>query len=370
MNEKRLIQNFLEFVQIDSETKNEKQFMEHLKSYFTRLGLRVEEDSVGKLVDSNANNLFIHIPGNDLEPVVLSAHMDTVKPGNGIIPIIKGDKIVSQGDTILGGDDKAGIAVIIEAVESILENKEPHRPIDIALTIYEEGGLNGARYNDTSKFNAKNVLVFDTGGPLENIVNQSVSQYSFKAEVIGLAAHAGAEPEKGISALSIAAEAISNMNLGRIDFETTANFGIISGGEGTNVVMPNLHLKGEARSHNEDKLKIQVDHMKEQLELAAKKFGGCVNFRIKKEYSSFYTDPNSSFAVEISNVLEQMNLKPNFIKTGGGSDANMYAPEGLNPLIISVGMSEVHTVKESLDLPIFKSAATFLYQYLKGDYHG
>jgi len=364
LNKNRMLQNFLEFVQIDSETKDEYNFMQHLISYIKKLGLEYTIDDAGSKCDSNGNNIYVKIPGNDLDPIILSAHMDTVKPGLGIIPEVLEDRVVSKSDTILGGDDKAGIAIILEAIETILENKKDHRPVEILFTIYEEGGLHGARNLDYSRIDSKQAIIFDVGGPTNKIVNQAPAQYNLHVNIIGKPAHAGGEPEKGINALTVAAHAIQNMKLGRIDFETTSNIGTVEGGLATNIVMPSVLLKCEARSLNNDKLKAQVDHMVDTFNASAKEFGAETDIKVLPMYSAHTTLPTHPFSIEVKEVLESFMDDVEFVTAGGGSDANIMATKGIKCLLISAGLNKPHTLEEFVDLETFYNSAEFLYRYL------
>ncbi len=197
-----------------------------------KIGLEVYMDDAGEKVGSNSGNLIGKLRGNtDGETILFSAHMDTVSPGIGIKPIIKDGVIYSDGTTILGGDDKAGIAAILEAIEIIVENNIPHGDIEVVFSIFEEGGLFGAKNLDYTKLNAKVGFVLDSGGEPGQIIVQGPAQNKINAKFIGKEAHAGVAPENGISAIQIAAEAISNMKLLRIDEETTANIGYILVGQ-------------------------------------------------------------------------------------------------------------------------------------------
>ncbi|XMB86457.1 M20/M25/M40 family metallo-hydrolase [Mycoplasmatota bacterium WC44] len=364
LNKDRMIKKFIDYVLIDSETHYEKEMMEYLLKELKELGFNPETDNAGVACECNGNNIYVKIPGNDKEPVLLSSHMDTVQPGLGIKPQIKGHMIYSDGTTILGADDKSGIAIITETLRVIKENNLDHRPIEILLTIFEEGGLNGAKNADYSRLTAQNCLVFDSGGPLENIVVQAIAQNKITAKVIGKAAHAGGEPENGINALVVAARAIENMKLSRIDHDTTANIGIVKGGLASNIVMPEVTLYGEARSLSDKKLEKQSQHMKDCFEKAAKDFGAQVEVEITKSFSSFKTDINSDFAQEVKSNLESLGHEVNFISTGGGSDANIYAEHGINSIIMSTGLDKPHTLEESLDTNIMAASCEFLIKYL------
>src|ERR687886_266439 len=273
INEERIKNLLLELVQIDSVSREEREVAQRIKAYCEELGAEVFIDDAGSKVGGNTGNVIARFPGTiaPAEPIMMSAHMDTVVPGRGVKPIVEGDIIRTDGSTVLGGDDKSGCAVIIETIRCLQEQNIPHAPIDAVFSICEEVGLLGAKHVDTSRLRARYGLVFDSDDP-GFLFTRGPSANHFEFRIHGLESHAGVAPEEGISAIKIAAEGLANMKLGRIDQETTANIGQIEGGMATNII-PNLCvLKGEARSHSEKKLEAQTEHMKKCLEDAAAKY--------------------------------------------------------------------------------------------------
>ena len=247
----RLVNSFCELVSIDSPSDEEEEVAQHLIARLTNLGMTVERDAHGNVIASEPGEL----------PLLLSAHMDTVEPGRGIIPVIQGDRIVSQGNTILGGDCKAGVAAIMEGLESVIEEGLPHRPVQVVFTRGEEIGLVGASNLDYSMIRALEAVVFDGNGPVNTITGSSPSYMSFDVKVTGRGAHAGVEPEKGLSAIRIVSELIQELPQGRLDEETTFNVGLISGGTVRNAVPVEATFGGEFRSRNTetfDLLRLQV----------------------------------------------------------------------------------------------------------------
>ncbi|MEG0686544.1 MAG: M28 family peptidase, partial [Erysipelotrichales bacterium] len=217
INEERLINNFLDYVQIDSESGNEKEMCDYLSKQLKELGFEVFIGEVGTEIGSNGYNICAKLAGNpDKDPILLSSHVDTVSPGKGIKPIVDGDIIKTDGSTILGGDDKSGIAIIVECMSVIKDKNLDSRPIEACFSIYEEQGLKGAKTFDMSNITAKEGIIIDSGGPIGSIATCAPAQDIINVNVYGKAAHAGMEPEKGISAIQIAARAIDNMKLLRI----------------------------------------------------------------------------------------------------------------------------------------------------------
>src|ERR687894_716998 len=252
INQERVKNLLLEFVQIDSHSRKEREIAERIKKYCEEMGAQVEIDDAGSAVGGNSGNVIARFPGTipDAETIMMSAHMDTVVPGEGVKPIVDGDVIRTDGTTVLGGDDKSGCAVIIEAIRCLQEQNIPHAPIEAVFSICEEVGLLGAKHVDTSKIRSKYGVVFDSDDP-GFLFTKGPSANHMEWKIYGLESHAGVAPEQGISAIKIAAEAISEMKLGRIDHETTANIGVIEGGKATNIVTNLVTLRGEARSHDD-----------------------------------------------------------------------------------------------------------------------
>ena len=363
VNQDRLVNHFLDLIQIDSESKNEKQIAEILVQQLSELGFEVTKLPVPAEV-SNGFNIYAKLEGTLPGSTVFSAHMDTVTPGNGIEPIIEEGVISSKGNTILGGDDKSGIAAIMEAVRVLKETKQAHQSIEIAFTVYEEGGLHGSKNFDMSYINANQAIVLDSGGPIGTIITSAPGQQNLKITITGRPAHAGLAPEEGINALTVAAEAISKMTLSRIDEETTANIGVVRGGEVTNIVMPELFIEAEARSLDDTKLANQVQHMVSTFEAAADKHGAEINIISTRAYNAYKITDDNAHVVEIKSAFESINLTPKTKPTGGGSDANIFNEKGLTTVNLSTGMAKVHTTEEFIKVSDMVDITRFLVAYL------
>lgn len=358
INHQRMLNTFMEYVKIDSETKNERVICARIINDLREIGLEVYTDEAGKKLNSNGNNVYCFIPGTlNSDPMLFSAHMDTVTPGIGIEPYIDGEYIKSKGDTILGGDDKAGIVAILEAIRTIKENNLPHRPIELVFTICEEGGVNGVKEVEFKKLTAKKGIVLDSGGGPSHIITEAPGQTRIFAEIHGKAAHAGACPEAGISAIMVAAEAVSNMKLLRIDSETTANIGTFKAIGATNIVSPLVEIIAEARSRSIDKLNQQTEHMIECMKKTCDKYGAKLEYKIEYCYYSYVIDPNDEHLKNISEVCESMGLKVEKIPSGGGSDANVFNLHGIKAINIGAGMELAHTVDERLNIDDFINAS-------------
>ncbi|MDH6604299.1 tripeptide aminopeptidase [Bacilli bacterium PM5-9] len=365
INKQRMIDNFLSYVQIDSETKNEKNICDYISKQMKDLGFEVIVDNAGEAIGSNGYNVCVKYSNNSKkQPILLSAHLDTVTPGNGIKPIIDGDIIKTDGTTILGSDDKSGVAIIVECMQTIKENNLDSRPIEAVFSIYEEGGLKGAKAFDISQVAAKEAIVLDAGGPIGTICVTAPAQDVITVDIYGKAAHAGMEPEAGVSAIQIAANAISKMNLYRIDEETTANFGIINGGVATNIITDHVHLVGETRSLSTDKLEKQTKSMVDTLEKTASELGGEVNIVVDRSYNPFNISEDSNIVKGMKDAFVKNGFTPQCVPTGGGSDTNVYTDKGLSAINISCGMADVHTTNEYIKISDMEDCAKSLLTFL------
>jgi tripeptide aminopeptidase len=225
-----------------------------------------------------------------------------------------------------------------------------HRPVEIIFTIAEEGGLRGAKNLDYSRVRSKKAVILDSSGSVGNIIVQAPAQDKIFATFHGKPAHAGIEPEKGISAIQVAAEAITKMNLLRIDEETTANIGTLRAESATNIVCPLAELIAESRSLNNDKLKAQTAHMVACMEEAAKKFHTTVDVQVETNYSAFNIQESDEFLVELRGIIEGMGHAVKLASTGGGSDANIFNQRGIKALNLGTGMTGAHTLEEHISV--------------------
>lgn len=363
VNQERLVNHFLDIVQIDSESKNEKAIAEALAEQLGELGFTVTKLPVPEHV-SNGFNIYAKLEGELEGSIVFSSHMDTVTPGNGIEPIIEDGVIRSKGNTVLGGDDKSGISAVMEAVRVIKENNYAHKTIELAFTVYEEGGLHGSKNYDMSYIQSNHAIVLDSGGPIGTIITSAPGQQNLKVTITGRPAHAGLAPEEGINALTVAADAIMNMTLARIDEETTANIGVVHGGQATNIVMPELYIEGEARSLDDVKLAKQVEHMESIFKAAAEKHEAQIEIISTRAYNAYKIADDNAHVASIKEAFESINISPFTKSTGGGSDANVFNEKGLTTVNLSTGMSKVHTTEEFIKVSDMVDITRFLTAYL------
>ena len=371
----RLKERVLELVRIDSLSRKERAIALRLKEILEALGGVVFMDDAGNAVGGEVGNLVAHFDGNveGAEAMLLSAHMDTVAPGEGVVPVVDGDVIRSDGTTVLGGDDKSGLAIILEVLQAVREEKVPHGHIDVVFTICEEVGLLGAKHLDLSLVRAKTGLVLDSDS-IGFLITKAPAVNHLEFEVHGLEAHAGICPERGISAIQVAARGIAAMRLGRIDEDTTANLGLVSGGTAVNIVPNRVMLTGEVRSHDEEKLERQTQAMVAclqdaaagaTLELDGRLHETRVESRIRREYDRMDVSHDTAIVQRVHEAARNLGLAVDTVAKGGGCDANVLNKRGLQVANLASGMRDIHTVHEWLDVNDLVTAARIIHEVVR-----
>jgi tripeptide aminopeptidase len=350
INEQRIVDLFIELVQVDSETKHEEKIAIVLKEKFTALGVEVVEDDAKEKTGHGANNLICTLPATKegVDTIYFTSHMDTVVPGNGIKPSIEDGYIKSDGTTILGADDKAGLAAMLEAITVLKEENIAHGKIEFIITVGEESGLVGAKALDSSLVTAKFGYALDSDGKVGDIIVAAPTQAKVNATIYGKTAHAGVAPERGVSAITIASRAISKMPLGRIDKETTANIGRFEGGTQTNIVCDRVDILAEARSLIPEKMEAQVAKMKEAFETAAQEMGGRAEVDIKVMYPGFKFGDGDHVVEVAKKAVANIDRPSRLLQSGGGSDANVIAGFDIPTVNLAVGYEDIHTTNEKI----------------------
>lgn len=360
INAARLKDEFIELASISSPSKREGTIARRLEAILKGMGASVEVDGAGEKIEGNTGNLLARFPGNTpgAPPFLLSGHMDTVGPAEKIHPVVEGDIVRTDGTSVLGGDDKAGVVAILEAIRVLRERAIPHGDIEVVLTICEEYGLLGAKHFDTGRLRARRGLVLDVDGVCE-LITRAPAANRMTFTVHGLPAHAGICPEQGMSAIQIAAEAIAAMKLGRLDAETTANLGLIQGGLATNIVPALATVRGETRSLSLEKLEAQSLHMRSCFDEAARRYSVRVGDRsyqarveaqVDRQYSRLDIRDDASIVRLVQAAAAATGRSCRTRGTGGGSDANVFAERGLEVANLACGMREIHTVNEWVDV--------------------
>ncbi|MGQ9658403.1 MAG: M20/M25/M40 family metallo-hydrolase [Fimbriimonadales bacterium] len=348
----RLVELFTTLCSINSPPRQEREVVEYVKGFLRGLGLELREDNAAQAVGGNANNLIATLPANisGAPKIFFSAHFDTVEPNPNLKIIIQDGIIRTDGTSILGADDKAGMSAILEAIRIVVENNLPHGQIQLLLTVCEEIGLLGARALDLSLVDSDFGFVYDTGPPIGTVITQTPTHGKLHVRIVGKPAHAGVEPEKGISAIQIAAHAISQMRLGRIDDETTANIGVIRGGQATNVVCPEVEILAEARSLDRQKADAQMAHMAQRFEQAAQQFGGQAIIEIERHYEGYTLTENDLPVQVVRRALQRLGLDAPMRPTGGGADANVFIARGLPCCVVGTAHQKIHTHEEFVQI--------------------
>lgn len=365
MNNKRLLDRFLKYISCSSESRNERDFCLLLEDELTKLGLEISRDEIGHIFGSNGWNIHASLPGEG-ESMLFSCHLDTVVPGVGIKPVIKDGVIYSDGTTILGSDDKSGIAAVMEAVESMIESNASHRPIEIMFSLCEELGLWGAKYADYSKIKSKTALVLDSG--LNGcIINGSPAQMHMHFDITGKAAHAGVCPENGIHALKAAVEAIHNIPCGHVDDQTVMNVSNFISEGPTNVVAPKASFDMELRSFNEELFKSHFDDTVKTVKEACEKYGATFEYTHEQHSAVVHVDADTPFIKDIIRRYNALGKEATLTKTYGGCDVTWLSANGIQAVNIGTGMQNAHSVTEHIAISDLEFITTFVESVMKND---
>ena len=360
VNRERLAANFTELCEIDSPSREEGQISQRLQTIFRELGPAeiVEDDSSGR-TGSECGNLIIRFAGNvELEPIFFSCHMDTVQPARGVQVKRTGDLFTSAGDTVLGSDDKSGLAACIEAMRMLQGEGRAHRPVEFVITTCEEIGLVGAKALDQQLIRAKEGYALDSSG-FAKVITHAPAANRLTITVCGVAAHAGLHPEWGVNALIVAAKALAQVPTGRIDEETTANFGTINGGTASNIVPDRVVIEGEVRSHSVEKLDRLTEAIREIFiatvadwrDLAGEAKGApSVSIEVRQDFPVMQLDREDRVIRRVDAAAQSIGMELSYEKAGGGSDANIFNGYGLATAIIATGMTNVHSTNEQVEL--------------------
>ncbi|HTK92444.1 MAG TPA: M20/M25/M40 family metallo-hydrolase [Verrucomicrobiae bacterium] len=377
INQRRLTDEFLELVSIPSLSRQEGKVARRLESILKDMGASVEVDDAGERVGGDTGNILARFPGNTpgAAPFLLSGHMDTVGPAAHVRTVVEGDLIHTDHTSVLGGDDKAGLVAILEAIRVLRERRLPHGDLEVVITICEETGLIGAKHFDCARLRARRGLVLDVDG-VNELVTRAPAANRLSFTVHGLEAHAGICPERGISAVQVASEAIAGMRLGRVDAETTANLGVINGGLATNIVPSQLVVRGETRSLSETKLQTQTDHMRARFDEAAarhavtlegRQFRARVEAKVERQYERLHIADEAEIVRLVTNAARTLGRTCPTRSTGGGSDANVFITRGIEVANLACGMRDIHTVNEWVDVKDLVATAELVLETVKAN---
>jgi len=351
----RMIEHFMEMVRIPSESGNEAEFIEYLIPKFEQLGGKAQKDDYG--------NLVVKFPAKGCEgkePILLSCHADTVKPGVGIEPLIKEGVIRSQGETILGADDKAGIAELFEA----LRTAELYPPLEIAISRQEEVGLLGVKNLNYDLLSAKKGFLLDND-TLDTIVIGGPSYFAIDVTVQGKSAHAGMEPEKGINAILAASQAITHLRLGRLDHETTANVGVISGGLVRNGVPDKACFLAECRSLTHEKAQKLADEMESTIREQVQAVGASVAIKIDNLCKAVDIPPDSATVLTAQKALKIVGIDAQTTFITGFTDASIYNNMGIEMAVVGIGARLEHSVDEHIYIEDMYKAVNMIRELMR-----
>ena len=373
INRKRLSETFKFLVQIDSVSKEEGVIAHEIKKILEYMGAETFVDDAGDKIGGNSGNLIAKFKGNtQAPPLLLNAHMDTVEPGRGITAVLENGTFTSDGTTILGADDKSAIAILLETLNILKENDLRYGPLELVFTVCEEIGLQGAKHLDLSAVTATYGFALDATDT-EGVVTRAPSANHFEFTIHGKDAHAGAAPEKGINAISLASKAIAKLELGRIDQETTCNIGIIEGGIATNIVPNLVKVKGEVRSHDEEKLNKITNEIVSSFNEVIENYRKLnpndelprVEINIKKDFPRTHIPDDHPVIKLASRAAENLGRKMQTKTTGGGADANIFFEKGIFTGVLGTGMRDMHTVRESVKLDDMVRTAELLLEIIR-----
>ncbi len=364
----RVRATLLHLLEMNTPPGHEGAAADFLEGELRALGFTTWRDSAGAAIGGETGNVLARLEGSapDVPALLLNAHMDTVAPTGDLVIREEDGVLRSSGNTILGADDKAGVTAILEGVRACVTAGFPRPTLEIAFTVSEENGLRGAKHLEYGSLTAKQAYALDSGKPVGGIVVAAPSQDNVKAIIHGVASHAGAAPEKGISAIRIAADAICRMPLGRIDAETTANIGVIHGGEATNIIPDYVECRGEARSRNAAKLQRQTQAMVDAFTQAASAAGGSAEVQVDRVYSSFTVPEDDPLVARAVAAGRRAGIADPLVRPGGGgSDANIFNRNDIRTVVVGLGYENVHATNEYVTLADVALAARVVMEIVR-----
>ena len=347
----RLARAFVSLCRIESPSRSERGCADWIASELRGLGLEVTEDDAGPGLGANAGNLHAVIPGTGPDTILVCAHMDTVPLAAPVEPVMRDEGWENANEAILGADNKAAVAVALELARR--HRAAPAPPavgLELLFTVCEEVALRGAKAFDTSRLSSRFGYVFDHASPIGEIVLASPTYYQIVADIHGRAAHAGIRPQDGRSAIAAAARGIAAMALGRLDPETTANVGTISGGTNANVVPEYCRVHAEARSLDRERAEATATEMIDHLQEGADA-GECdLDVTVERMFDGYRTRAREPQVVLAERALQACGYSPTHITTGGGSDANALIAAGFPCTNLANGTERNHEPTERVSV--------------------
>ncbi len=344
-----IVRFFLELAALRSPPGEEREVADAVLRYLRGLGLEPDEDDAGAQIGSTMGNVYARLePTAEGTPLFLCAHLDTVPPDGELRPVIEDGVVRNAGGTILGADNKAAVVAMLEAVRRVLAENRPHAGIELLFTPMEEVGLIGAAAFDASRLHAKLGYVYDQAAPIGEVILAAPWSQAMEVRFHGRAAHSGMFPEEGRSAIAAAAKAIADLRLGRIDEETTANVGLISGGTGGNIIPEWCTFQAEARCLDEQKLGLLVQEMLDAFSFAATAADCEVETTLRKHYKGYRFKRDDDVVRLAADALTRCGYEPTYANSGGAADANVFNNSGLRCVNLANGMTDIHTPDERI----------------------
>ncbi|MGL4388008.1 MAG: M20/M25/M40 family metallo-hydrolase [Brevinema sp.] len=366
--QEKVVKIFVDLAKISSPSFEEKEVFNYIEHYLIGKNVLVKKVSYfSNKFQQETANMLIRIPATDpsKKGLFFDAHADTVKPCDNVIPIIEGDIIRSSGNSVLGADDKCAIASMLVAIDEILEQKIPHGELLFIISSAEEVGLIGAQFIPQEEFkNLDYGIILDSGGPVGSINLKAPYHYEYVINVIGKSSHAGVAPEKGINAIKVAACVIVDLPSGRIANDTVCNVGLINGGTGRNVVPDYVKIVGEVRSIVDSKCQPILDQVKKAVLNHQDK---AIDIKCEISLSNVGYDftENSPLIQFIADGLKALDINPKYEESCGGTNANVYTTNNIDCTVISVGMEEIHSVKEFIRIKDLVDTSRLILQLIK-----
>ncbi|MCE3020334.1 M20/M25/M40 family metallo-hydrolase [Parvimonas micra] len=373
MNKERLLNTFLDLVKIYSPSRNEINVMKYITEKLEKLGVKYILHDHSAEYGGNTPVIIAKIEKNcddtNLKAISLSAHMDVVEPSKDLDVYVEDGLVKTRTETTLGGDDKGGVAIILETFESLVENNLPHNDVFAVITPSEEVGLLGAKSIKWEEIPdeftpAKDMLVLDNGGGADLVAVEGPCMYKINVHYEGASAHAGIEPEKGRSAILAMSNAIAKMRIGRLNDYTTSNIGSIISEFPTNVVPKDCKIRMEVRCLNEDEAKENVDNYVDIFEKTAKEFEVKCNIGIEYDYPPLKQIDGNVLLNRVLDAYNKVGVVAKPIKIGGGCDGNIYLKNGFNSVILGVGMYKIHTIEEYLVISDMEKTAEAVLEFI------
>ncbi|MGL4366893.1 MAG: M20/M25/M40 family metallo-hydrolase [Brevinemataceae bacterium] len=364
-----IVKLFVELAKISSPSFHEKPVFDYVENYLEgkKVSIKRIPYCAEKFGNKQTENMIIRLAATDSSKkgLFFDAHADTVGPCENVVPVVEEDIIRSSGDTVLGADDKCGIASMLCAIDAVLEHQIPHGELVFIISSAEEVGLVGASYLPEAELaNTSYGIILDSGGPVGRINLKAPYHYEYMISVIGKASHAGIAPEKGINSIKIAADIIKDLPTGRISEDTVCNIGLINGGTGRNVVPEKTTIVGEVRSLDDEKCRPILKQIENAVETHKDK-AEQIKITVHLSNVGYNFSLNSPIIEFISRGLRSLGIEPLYEESCGGTNANIYTEKNVEATVISVGMEEIHGVGEYIRIKDLVDTSRLIIELIK-----